>query len=196
MSSRCRNRRCTAECRARAVARARPKASVLPRITALSVISIVIAFGREFVAPQLADDVGLDVRLEQLATERFTCMRRLGLPGLLLPRAQRARGLGDHEPADRHDQPDFFRERNELRRKHFTARRPPAHERFEARDRAVGQPHDRLIVDAELFGLDRRAQAARKREPARRFVEHVLLRSTRSARGRGPWRDTSPHRRG
>ncbi len=59
----------------------------------------------------------------------------------------------------------------------FSPRRgiAPAHERFEAREAAVVQAHDGLVLDAEFFVLDRGAQIAGERETARGLVMHVMV---------------------
>ena len=54
----------------------------------------------------------------------------------------------------------------------------PAHQRLEAGDRAVLQPHDRLVEDRDLVALERAAQIGFHREPvvlarAHRRLEHL-----------------------
>ena len=54
----------------------------------------------------------------------------------------------------------------------------PARQRLEARDRAVLQPHDRLVEDRDLLALDGAAQLRFEREPvglarAHRGLEHL-----------------------
>ena len=85
--------------------------------------------------------------------------QRLARPQRALPGAELARGALEHEQAELDDQAGFLGERDELVRRHAAQLRMiPAHQRLEAGDRAVLEPHDRLVEDRDLLALERAAQ--------------------------------------
>ena len=104
---------------------------------------------------------------------------RLAQPHAALPGAELARGALQHEQAEIDDQADLLGDADELRRRHPAhLRMVPARQRLEARDRAVLQPHDRLVEDGDLLALQRAAQLGFQRQAvglarAHRRLEHL-----------------------
>src|SRR5262245_9516183 len=76
-----------------------------------------------------------------------------------LPRAQLAGGALQHEHTEVDDEADLLGHGHELGRRgaaHFGM--IPARYRLKARDRAVLEPHDRLVADGDLLALERPPQ--------------------------------------
>jgi len=72
------------------------------------------------------------------------------LPGLELTTC-----FAQNPPAERHDEPGLFRDRNEVeRRNHSQHRVLPSHERFEADDLIRRQRHNRLVQQQELSAFE------------------------------------------
>src|SRR6185312_2080887 len=70
-----------------------------------------------------------------------------------------AAGLPEHPIADRDNQADFLRHRDEIVRPDQTAfRMVPAYQRLEAADLAVRQVDQRLVIELEFAGQQRLAQ--------------------------------------
>src|SRR5205085_10896194 len=78
--------------------------------------------------------------------------------------------------ADFADDPGFFGERHEFRRRD---RAPggvlPAHQRFEPRHLLAGRSNDRLVVDSELAALDRLAKVILEHLAFSRLTVHRRL---------------------
>ena len=80
--------------------------------------------------------------------------------------AELARGALQHEQTEIDDQTDLLGDVDEFRRRHPAhLRMVPARQRLEARDRAILQPHDRLVEDGDLLALQRPAQLRFERQP-------------------------------
>ena len=96
-----------------------------------------------------------------------------------LPERELARGALQHEQAEIDDQAGLLGDGDEFRRRHAAElRMVPARQRLEARDRAVFQPHDRLVQDGDLLALERAAQFGFERQAvglarAHRRLEHL-----------------------
>ena len=104
---------------------------------------------------------------------------RIALAHRALPDAELARGALQHEHAEIDDQADLLGDGDEFGRRHAAhLGMIPARQRLEAGDRAVLQPHDRLIEDRDLVALERAAQFGFERQAvglarAHRRLEHL-----------------------
>ena len=104
---------------------------------------------------------------------------RLALAHGALPGRELLGGALQHEHAEIDDQADLLGDGDEFRRRgaaHLGM--VPARQRLEAGDRAVLQPHDRLVEDGDLVALERAAQLRFEREAvglarAHRRLEHL-----------------------
>ena len=77
----------------------------------------------------------------------------------LLPVGELARGAVEHEQAERDDQAGALGERHEIaRRDAAELGMVPAHQRLEAGDGLVLQPHDRLVEHLDLLAAERAAE--------------------------------------
>ena len=104
---------------------------------------------------------------------------RIALRAPCAASAELARGALQHEQAEIDDQADLLGDGDELRRRHAAhLGMVPARQRLEAGDRAVLEPHDRLIEDRDLLALERAAQVRFERQAvglarAHRRLEHL-----------------------
>ena len=85
-------------------------------------------------------------------------------------------GLAQDPFAERADQPDFLRERNEfVGRNHSAFRMPPAHQSLDTAGAQRDDIDDALIVNLEFLARDRVAQIHFERAPQPRFGIHLVL---------------------
>ena len=101
---------------------------------------------------------------------------RLARAHRALPDRELLGGLVHHEQAEIDDQADFFGDRDEFHRRHPPELGMiPARQRLEAGDRAVFQPHDRLVQDGDFLALDGAAQFAFQGQPVALARAHRRL---------------------
>ena len=108
------------------------------------------------------DDVGNEVRAVDLAGGQVHRHGQLaGRPVGVAPDGELAGGLAHHVGAERAHQAHLFAERQELvGRQQATPGMTPADQGLEARQRAGGEAHDRLVVGHQLAPADGAAQIA------------------------------------
>ena len=92
----------------------------------------------------------------------------------IAPRARIVADAAQHPLADRHDQSRFFREGDEVRRLHESARRMvPANQRFQRNDLLAVAVEDRLVVQHQLVAFERVVEALFEREAAAVALVHA-----------------------
>ena len=105
--------------------------------------------------------------------------QRIAQPQGALPGAELLRGALQHEQAELDDQPGLLGDGDELGGRHAAELwMVPARQRLEAGDRAVFEPHDRLVEDGDFFALDGAAQVRLQGQPVglarpHRRLEHL-----------------------
>jgi hypothetical protein len=116
------------------------------------------AAGRDAVSPRECGEAPGDVATAQLARRHVDPDVRVHAGRV--PLADVAADLAQHPVAERLDHARPLGDRDEVGgRDELAAHRvAPAHQGLDADHRAIGQPHDGLVVDLELLALDRPPQ--------------------------------------
>ena len=121
----------------------------------------------------VGDHVGV---LELLRGEVDRHRERRVVRAQALQRARRAAPLAQDPAADRDDEPGLLGEGDEVARGDEPALGvAPAHERLDPGDRAVVEPHDRLVVQLELVVDERALQVGAQLEAGEHALVHPRL---------------------
>ena len=123
--------------------------------------------------PNLSDQI----RLRDLLARKIDAHEQMTVRGRLpLPLTKLLASFLQNPKTDGNDKPGIFSQRNKVRWiNKSTLGMLPANQRFESGKRAVIERNDRLIVDAELFAIERAPQVILHLQQIHRLCMHALV---------------------